>query len=209
MRTILRAGLAAAVLLSGVSLAQAKVKIDIDLDHQTMHVDASGKEFNWKVSSGKMGYETPNGTYKVLWMDKDHFSDTYDKAPMPNAIFFAPGYAIHGASKSSWGHPASHGCVRLPVGLSAQLFEMVKKQGAEITLTGGSQANAEVAEKLKHRDDDVPPPVDAAAQTPDGYAQGGYGYDEPARDDSYQPAPRQRQPAGEMSGYSPVYGQVY
>lgn len=206
MRSIFSAAaVAAAILLSGVSLAQAKVKIDIDLDHQTMHVEASGKEFNWKVSSGKMGYETPNGSYKVLWMDKDHFSDTYDKAPMPNAIFFAPGYAIHGASKSSWGHPASHGCVRLPVGLSAQLFEMVKKQGAEITLTGGSDANADVAEKLKHRDDNVPPPVDARVQTPDGYADPGYGYDSPARDDGYQPAPRQ--PA--MSGYSPVYGQVY
>lgn len=208
MRSIFRvAAVAAAVLISGVSLAQAKVKIDIDLDKQTMHVEANGKDFNWKVSSGKMGYETPAGTYKVLWMDKDHFSDTYDKAPMPNAIFFAPGYAIHGASKSAWGHPASHGCVRLPVGLSAQLFEMVKKQGAEITLTGGSQANVDVAEKLKHRDDDVPPPVNAAAQGPDGYADPGYAYDDRGRDDGYQPAPRQQQPA--MSGYSPVYGQVY
>ena len=206
-RCFARVALAAALLAGTASLAQAKVKIDIDLDHQTMHVESNGKDFNWKVSSGKMGYETPNGSYKVLWMDKDHFSDTYDKAPMPNAIFFAPGYAIHGASKSSWGHPASHGCVRLPVGLSAQLFEMVKKQGAEITLTGGSDANADVAEKLKHRDDNVPPPVDARAQSPDGYADPGYGYDRPARDDGYQPAPQPQQPA--MSGYSPVYGQVY
>lgn len=212
MRHLLRAALAAVCLASFGSLAQAKVKIAIDLDTQTMHVEAGEKTFNWKVSSGKFGYETPAGAYKVLWMDKDHFSDTYDKAPMPNAIFFAPGYAIHGASKSSWGHPASHGCVRLPVGLSATLFEMVKKQGAEITLTGGTEANAAVAEKLKHRDDDVPPPVDAAAQSPDGYAQGGYsryGYDRPARDDDYQqPGPQPQQPAG-MSGYSPVYGQVY
>ena len=67
----------------------------------------------------------------------------------------------------------------------------------------------DVAEKLKHRDDDVPPPVNAAAQTPDGYADPGYGYgyDRPAREDGYQPAPQPQQPA--MSGYSPVYGQVY
>ena len=212
-RFLARAALAAAVLAGSFSLATAKVKIAIDLDTQKMHVEAGEKTFDWKVSSGKFGYETPAGAYKVLWMDKDHFSDTYDKAPMPNAIFFAPGYAIHGASKSSWGHPASHGCVRLPVGQSAILFGMVQKQGAEITLTGGSDANAAVAEKLKHRDDDVPPPVDAAAQAPDNYAQPGYspyGYDEPARDDGYEQAPRrqQRQPAG-MSGYSPVYGQVY
>ena len=205
MRSLARAAVAAAALLSTASLAQAKVKIDIDLTAQTMHVEANGKSMNWKVSSGKFGYETPAGAYKVLWMDKDHFSDTYDHAPMPNAIFFAPGYAIHGASKSSWGHPASHGCVRLPVGLSAQLFEMVKKQGAEITLTGGSQANMDVAEKLKHRDDDVPPPVDARAQAPDDYAQGGYSRRE-RQDDGYVPAPAPQQ---ELNGYSPVYGQVY
>ena len=204
MRSLARAAVAAAALLSCASLAQAKVKIDIDLTAQTMHVEANGKQMNWKVSSGKFGYETPAGAYKVLWMDKDHFSDTYDKAPMPNAIFFAPGYAIHGASKSSWGHPASHGCVRLPVGLSAQLFEMVKKQGAEITLTGGSQANVDVAEKLKHRDDDVPPPVDArAGGAPDDYAQGGYGRQP---DDGYVAAPASQR---NLDGYSPVYGQVY
>ena len=211
MRHTLRAALAVAILAGLASFAQAKVKIAIDLDTQTMHVESGDKTFNWKVSSGKFGYETPAGEYKVLWTDKNHFSDTYDKAPMPNAIFFAPGYAIHGASKSSWGHPASHGCVRLPVGESALLFDMVKKQGAEITLTGGSEANAAVAEKLKHRDDDVPPPVDANAQSPDGYAQGGYsqyGYDRPGRDDGYQPAPRRQEQPG-MSGYSPVYGQVY
>jgi Uncharacterized protein conserved in bacteria len=141
---------AASVGLSAIAtVAQAKVHITVDLDAQTIHVEAKDKVFNWKVSSGKRGYETPNGTYKVLWMDKDHFSDTYDNAPMPDAIFFAPGYAIHGASKSAWGHPASHGCVRLPVGKAAILFDMVKKQGAEITLTGGSEASTEVAEKLK------------------------------------------------------------
>ena len=139
MRHTFRAALAVGILAGLTSLAQAKVKIAIDLDTQTMHVEAGEKTFNWKVSSGKFGYETPAGEYKVLWTDKNHFSDTYDKAPMPNAIFFAPGYAIHGASKSSWGHPASHGCVRLPVGQSAILFDMVQKQGAEITLTGGSE----------------------------------------------------------------------
>ena len=197
MRHIVRAVLAVAALASLTSLAEARVKIDVDLDKQTMHVEAGDKTFNWRVSSGKFGYETPNGSYKVLWMDKDHFSDTYDKAPMPNAIFFAPGYAIHGASKSAWGHPASHGCVRLPVGQSALLFDMVKKQGAEITLTGGAEASATVADKLKHRDDDVPPPADAATAAYPG-----------GPDDGYVPAAG-AQPYNGMSGYSPVYGQVY
>jgi|GEM_PF-1545235 len=199
MRHLARAALAAAALASLTSFAQAKVFITIDLDKQTMHVEANDKSFDWKVSSGKFGYETPAGAYHVLWMDKDHFSDTYDKAPMPNAIFFAPGYAIHGATKSAFGHPASHGCVRLPVAKSAMLFEMVKKQGADITLTGGSEANAAVAEKLKHRDDDVPPPVNASTAGYPAYPGG--------TDDGYVPA--QTPQPGAMSGYSPVYGQVY
>ena len=199
MPHLARAALAAAAFASLSSFVQAKVLISIDLDKQTMHVEANAKSFDWKVSSGKFGYETPNGTYHVLWMDKDHFSDTYDKAPMPNAIFFAPGYAIHGASKSAWGHPASHGCVRLPVAKSAMLFDMVKKQGADITLTGGSDASAAVAEKLKHRDDDVPPPADSATAGYPAYRDGS--------DDGYVPA--QAAQPGALSGYGPVYGQVY
>ena len=151
------------------SLAQAKVKIDVDLDAQTIHVEAKDKTFDWKISSGKDGYETPAGTFKVLWMDKDHHSDTYEQAPMPNAIFFAPGYAIHGASKSQWGRPASHGCVRIPVAKSALLFDMVKADGgtAEITITGYSPVVAPTVASVnaKHREEAAAPDAPDA----DGY----------------------------------------
>lgn len=120
------------------ALAQAKVHITVDLDMQTMHVESRDKTYDWSVSSGAPGYDTPQGTYGVLWTDKDHKSDEYDGAPMPNAIFFKPGFAIHGAYKSNWGHPASHGCVRLPVAKSAVLWDLVKAEGAEITITGSA-----------------------------------------------------------------------
>lgn len=120
-----------------VAPAAAKVRITVDLDNQTMHVEAKDQTFDWQVSSGKEGYETPPGSYKVLWMDRTHRSEEYDGAPMPNAIFFAPGFAIHGFGRSPWGHPASHGCVRLPVAKSAILFDLVKQEGAEIEITGG------------------------------------------------------------------------
>ena len=140
------------------AVAQAKVHINVDLDRQTIHVEAKEQTFDWKVSSGKFGYETPNGKYGVLWMDKDHHSDTYDQAPMPNAIFFAPGYAIHGASTSSWGRPASHGCVRLPVAKSALLFDLVKAEGAEVNIIGYSPAVVDMHPKPK-----VSPAVAAAS----------------------------------------------
>lgn len=156
MRAIVRAALAAAAatgfIILAPDLAAAKVHITVDLDTQTMHVDAGDRTFDWPVSSGKPGFETPAGTYGVLWMDKDHHSDEYEQAPMPNAIFFAPGFAIHGFSKSPWGHAASHGCVRLPVAKSAILFDLVKAQGADVSIVGDSPRTLEASRGSRRED---------------------------------------------------------
>ena len=37
------------------------------------------------VSSGKKGYDTPTGVFTVLEKKKEHYSKTYDNAPMPTA----------------------------------------------------------------------------------------------------------------------------
>lgn len=190
MRLLARAILAIAASTSLSALApvcaQAKVVIAVDLDHQTIHVEGKDQTYDWKVSSGKPGYDTPTGTAGVLWMDKDHHSDEYDQAPMPNAIFFAPGYAIHGAYSSAWGHRASHGCVRIPVAKSAILFDMVKAEGgAQVTITGSSpETIADVRAKARE--------TAANAATADAYpadaTQAGavpqyddQGYDRPSR----------------------------
>lgn len=152
MRPFVRAAIASACLVALPSLAAAKVIINVDLDKQTMHVQGKDRTFDLKISSGKPGYETPAGDFKVLWMDKEHHSDTYDDAYMPNAIFFAPGYAIHGFGKSPWGHKASHGCIRIPMGKSAELFEMVKAEGADINVTGQSPVTmASIRQKLAEK----------------------------------------------------------
>jgi hypothetical protein len=175
VRLALAATAAAGLSIAAPSLAAAKVHITVDLDRQTIHVEAPDQVFDWKVSSGKFGHETPSGKYGVLWMDKDHHSDEYDQAPMPNAIFFAPGYAIHGAYKSQWGHSASHGCVRLPVAKSAILFDLVKAQGADVTITGYSPANADTvaAEVAKRKADKL-----AVAATAPGTPVDDPGYQE-------------------------------
>ena len=49
------------------------------------------------VSTGRPGYDTPNGTFKPNRMDADHLSQEWDNAPMPHSIFFdLHGHAIHG-----------------------------------------------------------------------------------------------------------------
>ena len=180
MRLILLA-LCAGALAAGP--AAAKVRIDVDLDAQTMHIESKGGSYDWKVSSGKPGYETPAGRFKVLWMDKEHHSDTYENAYMPNAIFFAPGYAIHGFGKSPWGHKASHGCIRLPAARAAVLFEMVKAEGAEITVTGYSPVEAPTVASVERRNRDAAP-----APEDDGFQA-------PGQERGYTPAYQPGQPA--------------
>jgi len=201
MPSFIRFVLVSVLSLGAASLApvaaSAKVHITVDLDRQTIHVEAKAQTFDWKVSSGKEGFETPAGKYGVLWMDKDHHSDEYDQAPMPNAIFFAPGYAIHGAYKSDWGRPASHGCIRLPVAKSAILFDLVKAQGAEVTITGYSPATI-VAVHPK------PKPDAAADMDPDGGAPDAM---DEARDYGYPPA--DLPPRGGGRDRDALFGSVY
>jgi hypothetical protein len=39
-------------------------------------------------STGKRGFDTPRGSYKVSWLDEHHKSKQYNDAPMPYSIFF-------------------------------------------------------------------------------------------------------------------------
>lgn len=73
------------------------------------------------VSSGKTGHETPTGVFTILQKEKEHYSKTYDNAPMPNMQRLTwKGIALHAGNLP--GYPASHGCVRLPPKFSSLLF---------------------------------------------------------------------------------------
>jgi hypothetical protein len=62
-----------------------------------MVVTVNGQpRFKWQVSTGKRGFDTPRGSYKVSWLDEHHKSKQYSDAPMPYSIFFDNGRAIHG-----------------------------------------------------------------------------------------------------------------
>src|SRR4029453_16469878 len=77
------------------------------------------------ISSGKAGYETPTGVFTVLEKKKEHYSKTYDNAPMPNMQGLTwKGIALHAGNLP--GYPASHGCVRLPIQFSSLLFGATK-----------------------------------------------------------------------------------
>jgi lipoprotein-anchoring transpeptidase ErfK/SrfK len=98
--------------------------------------DKSGfaKTYVWKVSTGARGYATPTGAWNPTWLSIDHRSKTYDNAPMPFAVFFTGGYAVHATDAvAKLGQPASHGCVRLAKANAAMFFDLVKTYGKSNT----------------------------------------------------------------------------
>ena len=100
------------------------------------------------VSTGKTGFDTPPGNYKVIQMDKDHVSNLYGQfvneegevvrnnvdvtkdhppagavfrgAKMPYFLRFHAGYGLHAGLVPN--HRASHGCVRLPREIAMHFF---------------------------------------------------------------------------------------
>ena len=96
-----------------------------------MSVSVDGAQrYTWRVSTARRGYITPPGTYHPEMMAKRWFSHLYYNSPMPHAIFFHGGYAIHGTYEiARLGGPASHGCVRLHPADAADFYELVEVFG--------------------------------------------------------------------------------
>jgi hypothetical protein len=117
------------------------VAVYVSLGSQTMTVSVGGEVlYRWPISSGRIGYSTPHGTYHpqrlaVMWR-----SHRFHMSPMPYSIFFRGGYAIHGTYATAYlGSRASHGCIRLSPGHAAALFSLVRGTGfgrTRITIAG-------------------------------------------------------------------------
>jgi lipoprotein-anchoring transpeptidase ErfK/SrfK len=127
--------LAAALALVGLRPARAEVVVQIDKSSQRMTVSVDGAmRYSWPISTGRDGYGTPDGVFHPQSMFRSYFSRKYYNAPMPHAIFFYYGFAIHGTNDiSRLGGPASHGCVRLHPANAATLFALVQRNGARNT----------------------------------------------------------------------------
>ncbi len=135
MRGFLMAIVMALAVASGPGVAKANVQVEVDVGSQTMEVYVDGHlRHTWRVSTGRDGFETPGGNYRAQRMEEEWYSKEYDDAPMPHAVFFNAGYAIHGTyDVKRLGRPASHGCVRLSPGNAARLYDLVEEQGLNRT----------------------------------------------------------------------------
>jgi lipoprotein-anchoring transpeptidase ErfK/SrfK len=106
----------AALLFTLVAVADARagVLVHIDKSAQHMFVSVDGQPaYLWRVSTGRGGFGTPTGRFRPQWMARSWFSTRYYGSPMPHAIFFHKGYAIHGTNYiSRLGGTAACGCIR-------------------------------------------------------------------------------------------------
>jgi hypothetical protein len=220
--TIYVSCLAAALFAAGfafTSSARADIVISIDKSTQQMAVAVDGAQrYVWPVSTGRPGYDTPNGTFKVNRMDTDHYSQEWDNAPMPHTMFFdMQGHAVHGFfDVKHLGLAVSHGCVRLSPDNATILFQLVKAEGmANTTVIIGGRTpgggNGPVARSRLPMNETVSSDQQQYGQPQYGQPQqqpyyGQSGYDQGYYAQPYYGQPYYGQPYYAQPGYSrPVY----
>jgi hypothetical protein len=205
---------AAAIALPLASPAGANVLVTIDKSTQQMSVAVDGSpRYTWPISTGRPGYDTPNGSYKPNRMDADHFSQEWDNAPMPHTIFFdLHGHAIHGFfDVKHLGRAVSHGCVRLSPDHAATLFNLVKSEGmanTSVVVAGRTPGGNNVPVARAHLPENETVYSGQPTQIAPGYRQPNDGQPNYAQPNYAQPG--YGQPTYAQGSYArPYQGQSY
>ena len=126
-----------------------KAAIVVDLGEQQAYLyRGKHRTASSRISSGREGYRTPVGKFRVIRKDEDHRSSIYGDyvdesgrivkanvdsrkdskprhshfvgAPMPYFVEFSPSYGLHQGYLP--GVPASHGCIRMPYWKARQFY---------------------------------------------------------------------------------------
>jgi lipoprotein-anchoring transpeptidase ErfK/SrfK len=133
-------------------LSAQQTAVIISLTEQTAYLLEDGRvALVSPIASGKEGWGTPIGSFKVISKDANHrsgnfglVSDSYGRIVNPNATpgsYVPPGFRYTPAPMPYFmefrkyvgmhagflpGYPASHGCVRMPRDLAAEFFDRVQ-----------------------------------------------------------------------------------
>lgn len=122
-----------AVLGSHVAADGSEKWIEVDLSDQKLFAwEGSKKVFEFPISSGRPGYETPRGEFRV-WSKvrlqaykggSKERGDYYYLPNVPYSLFFYKGYAIHGAYwHNDFGiKRRSSGCVNLRIDDAEKIY---------------------------------------------------------------------------------------
>ena len=114
-------------------IPRGPLQIIISIDQQRLHLYSNGTEVTETlVATGVPGHPTPVGVFSVIQKARLHHSNIYSAAPMPfmQRITWS-GVALH--EGGNLGHPASHGCVRLPHDFATRLW-VLTRLGARVII---------------------------------------------------------------------------
>lgn len=114
--------------------------ITVDLDARVISVFRDGYEIGAAAALlGTPEHPTPLGVFPILTKERHNVSEKYNNAPMPWTLRMTwDGVAIHGGSQIELGY-ASHGCVGVPDGFAARLYE-IASVGDVVIVTRGQNA---------------------------------------------------------------------
>jgi lipoprotein-anchoring transpeptidase ErfK/SrfK len=130
--------------------SSGKPRIIVDLEQQHAYFYRGGKIVGVSlVSTGREGYDTPSGEFRITQKDLTHVSSIYGEyvdrsgqvvmenvdvakdsrprgtvfrgAPMPYFLRIKRGIGMHAGYLP--GYPASHGCIRLPKEMAVHFFQ--------------------------------------------------------------------------------------
>jgi lipoprotein-anchoring transpeptidase ErfK/SrfK len=101
--------------------------IQVDLSNQQLTAwEGDIPIFSSAVSTGRASDATPIGVYEIQTKHRTTRmqGNNYDIPDVPYAMYFSGSYAIHGAYwHNDFGAPISSGCINLPLGDAAWLFD--------------------------------------------------------------------------------------
>ena len=110
------------------------LQIVVSIEQQRLHLYSDGTHVaDAIIATGVPQHPTPMGVFSVLEKDRFHHSNIYSGAPMPfmQRITWS-GVALH--EGANLGHPASHGCIRMPGEFAARLF-LLHSIGARVVIS--------------------------------------------------------------------------
>ena len=142
------------------SKPQGPLVIAISIEKQHLRIyDANGFYAETPISTGMKGHLTPMGVFSVIQKHKLHHSNIYSGAPMPymQRITWS-GIAMHAGVLP--GYPASHGCIRMPMGFAVKMWNWTK-MGARVVVTPGDMTPASFSHPLLVTQKVVPQPTAA------------------------------------------------
>jgi hypothetical protein len=144
------------------AIPKGPLQIFISLDQQKLHFYSDGSHVTDQlVATGVPGHPTPLGVFSVISRDRYHHSNIYSGAPMPfmQRITWS-GVAMH--EGVGLGHPASHGCIRMPHDFAARLWTL-RTLGMRVIIARGELKPVVFADSHLFVHKAMPPAAAAAA----------------------------------------------